>query len=129
MSFTRTLPKDADAQVEWFHDLAERTSTSRSLDLNVREGLAQFLEAQVPGHPLSGAETEAELIAVIRDLRANESAWNRTLQGAMVRADDAFREGNELRAREELERFSRQCPWVYFSEIALDQANLYKPAQ
>jgi hypothetical protein len=127
MGTLSSLPSDSDAQIGWFHDLAEEVSAGRSeLDAGTQECLAQFVKTHLPGHPFSGAESEAELAGIVRDLRANELAWNRALQAAILRADDAFRGGNGVSARQELERFSRECPWRVFSEVALDQACLYE---
>lgn len=121
------LPRDSDAQVAWFHDLAAEVSDGLSeLDAATRACLVQFVEAHLLGHPFSGAESESELIEIIRDLRANELAWNRALQAAILRADDAFGGGDAPRARQELEKFSRECPWRFFSEVALDQASQYQ---
>ena len=121
-----SLPSDPDDQFGWFHDLADEIASGRChLDPNTRESLGRFLELQLPGYPLSDSEGDSKLIDDILNLRANEVAWNRSLQAAMVRADNASRAGSALVARQELERFSRECPWSLFSQIALDQAALY----
>lgn len=126
MSTTPNLPEDPDAQVGWFHDLAEEVSAGRAVfNSTARDSLARFLEVFLPGHLLSGGETDRELEEIVRDVRENEVAWNRALQRAIVGSHDAFDAGNPSRAVGVLAEFARECPWTSFAQIALDQAALY----
>jgi hypothetical protein len=126
VSTTPRLPDEPDAQVRWFHDLAEEVRAGRAtFNSTTRDSLGRFLGVFLPGHPLSGGETEGELGEVVRDVRENELAWNRSLQRAIVSSHDAFDAGNSGQAIGILEEFARKCSWTCFAQIALDQAALY----
>ena len=123
------LPQDTDAQVEWFHDLAETAASGAcdAIDIVVRTSLETFMEAHLPGHGLPEALDSAALIDAIRKLRANETSWNRVLMSAMIDADDQFRAGGAEKACKTLTDFAATCPWTLFAQAARDQSTHYAP--
>jgi hypothetical protein len=95
MSTTPQFPDDLDAQVAWFHDLAEDVRAGRAVvNSTTCESLGRFLAVFLPEHPLSGCETGREIEEAVRDVRENEVAWNRALQRAIIESHDTFDAGN-----------------------------------
>ena len=121
------LPKTRDAQFEWFHALAQSLKSAgfRDVHASVRSDMLRFTTENLPSHSFPDELEDRAFIESVQQLRTNESAWNRALQTAIIKACDKAEAGERLAAAEDLERFASSCPWALFAEVARDQASQF----
>jgi hypothetical protein len=84
-----------------------------------------FIECQLPGQYSPSGLSHDDLFQAVSDLRGNEQGWNRALQAALIEADDLHKAGSGTQAADSLLKFSTQCPWRLFKQVAEDQATCY----
>jgi hypothetical protein len=121
------LPEDHVAQVEWFHMLSKTLEAEEVvvIEPTLQDDLARFVARQLPAHPLRSELTDAQFIDAVLSLRKNESSWNRALMQAIIKACDLAESGQPKQAAEDLKIFATTCPWIMFTEIAINQAALF----
>ena len=121
------LPETRDAQFEWFHALAHSLKAAGvgEVRASVRSDMLRFTAENLPGHSFPDELDNKVFIESVQQLRTNESAWNKALQAAIIKACDKAEAGERRAAAEDLEHFASSCPWALFAEVARDQASQF----
>jgi len=122
---------DLTAQTNWFHQFAEQPVDELTMQANEtnRALLANYVATSLPDHTPPLSLLPEEFARTVRELRENESQWNRALMSALLKADDLFKARESQSAMSTLESFAESCPWKLFQEVARDQAVHYRPRQ
>lgn len=119
---------ERDSLTDWFHALAEH-SADALVGLATDENIALLrlhISRSTPDYPLPEQFEATEFAKAVTTFRENESAWNRAVMAALIKADDLFKAGSISEAAETLHAFASSCPWALFKEVALNQATHYR---
>ena len=119
---------ERDSLTDWFHALAERSSDAL-VGLATVENIALLrlhVSRSTPDYPLPDTFETSDFAEAVVNFRESESAWNRAVMAALIKADDLFHEGSISEAAETLHAFAASCPWALFKGVALNQATHYR---
>ena len=120
---------ELSAQTDWFHQFAEQSVDQLALQANEKNRalFALYVATSLPNHTPPESQPPEEFARTVRELRENESQWNRALMSALIKADDLFKAQEWQSAISTLESFAESCPWKLFQEVARDQSVHYRP--
>jgi hypothetical protein len=117
-----------DQEIEWFHSFSEQPAAAiaeQAKEAN-RERVAAFVASNLPDFSLPLKLSAEQFAEAVRELRENKSQWNRSLMGALIRADDLVASLGACAAAASLESFAASCPWMLYAEVARNQAAQYR---
>lgn len=122
------LPQSRDAQVEWFHRLAELPEDVLSLWVSTTNGtdFISFMQLHLPSTGVPEFAGPHEIASSVRSLRENERSWNHALMRVLIEADDLYKQQSISEAEALLLKFAGICPWQLFKEVAENQASHYQ---
>ena len=123
-----SLPQSRDAQVEWFHNLAELPEDELSLWASKTNGtdFISFVQLHLPGIGAPEFSGPKDIASSVRSLRENERSWNHALMRVLIEADDLCKQRSLPEAEALLLKFASSCPWQLFKEVAENQASHYQ---
>jgi hypothetical protein len=120
------LPVLRDDQVEWFHQLAALSEGELLAwaGTDYVSDLAEFVRNHVADYSVPERATSRQIVAFVVGLRGNEREWNHALQAALIQAE-YVKDTSRSEAKQVLNAFAVNCPWVLFKEVAVNQASWY----
>lgn len=114
-----------DDLISAWHELAEKFDNRAPIDLVYAcDLLNDVLRLFAP--TLQGPQDPNDLSSVVATTRKIERSWNLRLTNALIDAGNAFEKGDRVTALAILDRFTEQCPWVPFVNVAKDQRSNFE---
>lgn len=119
---------DVDQLIGWLHENAAVPLDGLAASVNEEQRctLLALISTCFPSTILREGLSPEEFAQTVYALRENEGEWNRALANAILKADELYSRQDRAGAVEELHQFARQCPWLPYQEIALNQLERYK---